>query len=35
MSAPGTELLKTPLHALHVDLGARMVPLAGSSMPVQ
>ena len=35
MSAPGTELLKTPLHALHVDLGARMVPFAGYSMPVQ
>ena len=28
-------LLKTPLHALHVDLGARMVPFAGYSMPVQ
>ncbi|MDB5850488.1 MAG: gcvT, partial [Rhodoferax sp.] len=29
------ELLKTPLHALHVELGARMVPFAGYSMPVQ
>ncbi|WP_119287563.1 glycine cleavage system aminomethyltransferase GcvT [Azohydromonas sediminis] len=31
MSAP---LLKTPLHALHVELGARMVPFAGYEMPV-
>jgi len=30
-----TELLKTPLHALHTELGARMVPFAGYSMPVQ
>lgn len=29
------ELLKTPLHALHLELGARMVPFAGYSMPVQ
>ena len=29
------ELQKTPLHALHVELGARMVPFAGYSMPVQ
>jgi aminomethyltransferase len=29
------ELHKTPLHALHVELGARMVPFAGYSMPVQ
>ncbi|MEO6023154.1 MAG: glycine cleavage system aminomethyltransferase GcvT [Burkholderiales bacterium] len=28
-------LLKTPLHALHVELGARIVPFAGYSMPVQ
>ena len=28
-------LLKTPLHELHVELGARMVPFAGYSMPVQ
>ncbi|PWC56390.1 glycine cleavage system aminomethyltransferase GcvT [Azospirillum sp. TSO22-1] len=28
-------LLKTPLHALHVELGARMVPFAGYDMPVQ
>ncbi|MCB1481557.1 MAG: glycine cleavage system aminomethyltransferase GcvT [Rhodobiaceae bacterium] len=29
------ELLLTPLHALHVALGARMVPFAGYDMPVQ
>ena len=29
------DLLKTPLHALHIELGARMVPFAGYSMPVQ
>ncbi|AZF39004.1 Aminomethyltransferase (glycine cleavage system T protein) [Pseudomonas sp. R4-39-08] len=28
-------LLKTPLHALHIELGARMVPFAGYNMPVQ
>lgn len=28
-------LLETPLHALHVELGARMVAFAGYSMPVQ
>lgn len=28
-------LLKTPLHALHIELGARMVPFAGYDMPVQ
>ena len=27
--------LKTPLHAMHVSLGARMVPFAGYDMPVQ
>jgi len=26
---------RTPLHALHLELGARMVPFAGYSMPVQ
>lgn len=31
-SAP---LLKTPLHALHVELGAKMVPFGGYDMPVQ
>lgn len=30
-----TELLTTPLNALHIELGARMVPFAGYSMPVQ
>lgn len=29
------ELLKTPLHALHVEVGAKMVPFAGYDMPVQ
>src|ERR1700733_7922349 len=27
--------LKTPLHALHVELGARMSPFAGYEMPIQ
>ncbi|MFN3569633.1 MAG: glycine cleavage system aminomethyltransferase GcvT [Polaromonas sp.] len=35
MSATAAELLTTPLHALHLELGARMVPFAGYSMPVQ
>lgn len=36
MSASHTaSLLRTPLHALHVELGARMVPFAGYDMPVQ
>jgi aminomethyltransferase len=30
-----TPLLLTPLNALHIELGARMVPFAGYSMPVQ
>ena len=30
-----TALLTTPLNALHIELGARMVPFAGYSMPVQ
>ncbi|HEV7913821.1 MAG TPA: glycine cleavage system aminomethyltransferase GcvT [Albitalea sp.] len=29
-----TELLKTPLHALHLELGAKMVEFAGYEMPV-
>ena len=29
------DLLQTPLHDLHLELGARMVPFAGYSMPVQ
>jgi aminomethyltransferase len=32
MTAP---LHKTPLHALHVELGAKMVPFGGYDMPVQ
>ncbi|MGU9979102.1 glycine cleavage system aminomethyltransferase GcvT [Phreatobacter sp. HK31-P] len=32
---PTGPLLKTPLHALHVALGAKMVPFAGYDMPVQ
>lgn len=37
MSAPSDSpaLLQTPLNALHLELGARMVPFAGYSMPVQ
>ncbi len=35
LSADTTSLLNTPLHALHLELGARMVPFAGYSMPVQ
>lgn len=30
-----SDLKQTPLHALHVELGARMVPFAGYDMPVQ
>ncbi|KNC06912.1 glycine cleavage system aminomethyltransferase GcvT [Pseudomonas sp. RIT-PI-a] len=30
-----TPLQTTPLHALHLELGARMVPFAGYDMPVQ
>ena len=29
-----TDLQKTPLHALHLELGAKMVPFAGYDMPV-
>lgn len=38
VAASGTiagNLRKTPLHALHRELGARMVPFAGYDMPVQ
>jgi len=36
MSADNTAaLLQTPLHALHIELGAKMVPFAGYDMPVQ
>jgi aminomethyltransferase len=31
----GAELRRTPLHAAHLALGARMVPFAGYEMPVQ
>lgn len=34
-SATTAPLLTTPLNALHIELGARMVPFAGYSMPVQ
>ena len=33
--SPASPLARTPLHALHVELGARMVPFAGYEMPVQ
>jgi len=32
---PKGPLLRTPLHRLHVELGARMVPFAGYDMPLQ
>jgi aminomethyltransferase len=37
VSAPtdSAALLQTPLNALHLELGARMVPFAGYSLPVQ
>jgi aminomethyltransferase len=35
MSATDQDLLKTPLFSLHNDLGGKMVPFAGYSMPVQ
>lgn len=36
MAEPASDpLLKTPLHAAHAALGARMVPFAGYDMPVQ
>jgi aminomethyltransferase len=35
LSHSPAELLKTPLHKLHLELGARMVPFAGYDMPVQ
>ena len=33
--AAAASLKKTPLHAAHVALGARMVPFAGWDMPVE
>ena len=35
MDAVNQELAQTPLHQLHIELGARMVPFAGYAMPVQ
>ena len=35
MTSVAPPLLQTPLHALHLELGARMVPFAGYTMPVQ
>jgi aminomethyltransferase len=35
MSDATQNLLNVPLNALHIELGARMVPFAGYSMPVQ
>lgn len=34
-AAPSADLKKTPLHALHIELGAKMVPFGGYDMPVQ
>jgi len=34
MPDTNTALLKTPLHALHLELGAKLVPFAGYEMPV-
>ncbi len=34
-ASPAAPLRQTPLHALHLRLGARMVPFAGYAMPVQ
>ena len=35
MTDPTETLRQTPLHTLHLELGARMVPFAGYTMPVQ
>ncbi len=35
MADPNEVLCKTPLHALHVERGAKMVPFSGYEMPVQ
>jgi len=35
MNQDAVELRRTPLHALHVELGARMGPFAGYDMPIQ
>src|SRR6266566_7048983 len=34
-SSPQSQLKRTPLHALHVARGGKMVPFAGYDMPVQ
>src|SRR6478672_13800908 len=34
-TTPGTTLKRTPLHEIHVALGAKIVPFAGYEMPVQ
>src|SRR5712675_1199795 len=34
-SSPQSQLKRTPLHALHVARGGKMVPFAGYEMPVQ
>ena len=34
-NAPDEDARVTPLHELHLELGAKMVPFAGYSMPVQ
>src|ERR1700741_2145483 len=35
LATDNTPLKRTPLHALHLSLGAKMVPFAGYDMPVQ
>jgi aminomethyltransferase len=35
MADPNETLKQTPLHALHLELGGKMVPFAGYDMPVQ
>ena len=35
MTEPSSPLMKTPLHALHVKLGGRMVEFGGYDMPIQ
>ena len=35
MTSASAPLLTTPLHALHIELGAKMVPFGGYDMPVQ
>jgi len=35
LNEPQQTLKRTPLHALHVELGAKLVPFAGYDMPVQ